>query len=232
MTGPLVPPELLAALPHPWQLADASRRRRAIDDALATGPEQQAVALRALKACFAYLIEARRREGDEPDWGLPGEFWEYHSFAMDVGLDESLPTLADVTPEKVRAWVEADVEPELAFGTTWTTPPDDVVDNIGRARAFYIVNGLAEDLLRWFRGPARDHLDPSVRARLVALFEEAAPGLPWRLATLVVRAVLEVGGPDEKGYFDRLAGDQDVHAKIRDEAASVSWLIDRQNEPG
>lgn len=233
MTGSLVPPELLAALPGPLQVADWNRQKRAMNDALATDPEQRAVALSALEACLAFMADVKAHYGDEPDWGLLEEFWEYHPFGMDLGLERSLPTLADVTPEKVRAWIETDVDPQLAFGAMWTTPPDEVVGNVGRAWAVYIVLGLTEQLIRWFsgRGRARDHLDASERARLVDLLEEAAPRLPWRLGIRAVSAIHAIGGPGEKGYFDRLASDQNVHEKTRDQAASKSWLIDRQNEP-
>lgn len=229
MTGPLVAPELVAALPGPWQQANPSLRRKAIDGVPVTDPEQRAVALVALAECFAYMADVRARHGEEPDWGLPDEFWEYHSFPMEPGLRRVMPTLADITPENVRGWIEADVDPALAFNAQWTTPPDEVVGNVGQAWAFYIVNSLTETLIRWFRGPARDHLDPSERARLIGLFKAAVPRLPWRLAIVVVPGILDLGGPGEREYFDQLAGDQSLHEKTRAEAESVIGVIDNLN---
>jgi hypothetical protein len=140
-----------------------------------------------------------------------------------------MPRLADITRDRVRAWMEADVDPVEVFDATWTTPPDDVVEAVGRDWAFHIVNRATGNLMRWFRGPALDHLDDLERARLLGVLREAAPELPWRLATVAVRLVFAVGGPAEREYFDRLAGDPGVHGKTRDEAASVRWLIDRRD---
>lgn len=232
MTGFAVPMDLLAAVRGPWRLTNSGRRWEAIDNTSAAEPEQRAAALSALEACLAYMIESRRRDGEDPDWGLPAEFWEYHWFGMDLWLARAMPTLADVTPERVRAWIEADVEPEPVFGRSWGTPPDEVVDNVARSWVFSIVNGLTDRLIRWFRREARDHLDPDERVRLIGLLKEAAPRLPWRLANIAVRGILDLGGPGEKEYFDRLASDPDAHERTRAEAASVCWRIERDRHPG
>lgn len=142
-----------------------------------------------------------------------------------------MPTLADVTPERVRDWAEAYLDAEDVFGATWTTPPDEVVDSIGRSRVFFIVQGATESLVRWLRGIGSEHLDDPERARVVDLLKEATPRLQWRLTIITIPTILDLGGPAEKGYFDRLANEPGLHEKTRAEAESVSSFIDHAHEP-
>ncbi|MET8083992.1 hypothetical protein [Micromonospora sp. NPDC005237] len=230
MTGPWVAPEMLAAVPVPWRLADPVERGKAARE-LPPGPQQQVEALRALETCLAYLVDVRDRCGDEPDWGHPRAFFDDYWFILYARLKQSMPTLADVTPERVRDWAEAYLDPEDVFGVTWTTPPDGVIDSIGRSWVFFILQGATESLVRWFRRVGPDHLDDSVRARVVDLLKAATPRLPWRLTIITIPTILDLGGPEEKGYFDRLADDPGLHEKTRAEAESVSSFIDRQHEP-
>ncbi|MFI6267289.1 hypothetical protein [Micromonospora zamorensis] len=230
MTGPWVAPELLAALPVPWRLADPVERGKATRELL-PGPQQRDEALQALEMCLAYLVDVRDRYGDETDWGLPKEFFDDYWFILYARLKQSMPTLADVTPERVRDWAEAYLDPEDVFGATWTTPPDEVVDSIGRSWVFFIVQGATESLVRWLRGVGPEHLDDSERARVVDLLKEATPRLQWRLTIITIPTILDLGGPDQKSYFDRLANDQGLHEKTRAEAESVSSFIDRAHEP-
>jgi hypothetical protein len=44
-------------------------------------------------------------------------------------------------------------------------------------------------------------------------------------------AILHLGGPEQRDYFDRLANDPYLHEQIRETAASKRWLIDRGNPP-
>ncbi|MFG1883738.1 hypothetical protein [Micromonospora sp. NPDC049102] len=227
MTDPWVAPEMLAAVPLPWRLADPVERGRATRE-LPPGPPQRAEALRALETCLAYLVDVRDRYGDETDWGLPKEFFDDYWFILYTRLKQSMPTLADVTPEKVRAWADAYLDPEDVFGVTWTTPPDEVIDSIGRSWAFFILQGATESLVRWFRGVGPDQLDDSERARVVNLLKEATPRLQWRLTIVTIPAILDLDGSEEKGYFDRLANDPGLHEKTRAEAESVSAFIGRR----
>ncbi|CCH15528.1 Protein of unknown function [Micromonospora lupini str. Lupac 08] len=75
MPGPWVAPEILAAVPIPWRLADPVERGKATRELL-PGPQQRIEALRALGRCLAYLVHVRDRHGDEPDWGLPKAFFD------------------------------------------------------------------------------------------------------------------------------------------------------------
>ncbi|MGV9210851.1 hypothetical protein ACTFTM_03210 [Micromonospora sp. RB23] len=230
MTAPWVAPEMLATVPVPWRLADPVERGKVTRE-LPPSPPQPVEALRALETCLAYLVDVRDRYGDETDWGLPKAFFDDYWFILYARLKQSMPTLADVTPERVREWAEAYLDPEDVFGVTWTTPPDEVIDSIGRSWVFFILQGAAESLIRWLRRVGPDHLDDAERARLVDLLKEATPRLQWRLTIITIPAILELSGPDEKGYFDRLVNDPGLHEKTRAEAESVSSFIDRQHEP-
>ncbi|MEU7926604.1 hypothetical protein [Micromonospora sp. NPDC049801] len=230
MTDPWVTPEMLAAVPVPWRLADPVERGKATRE-LPPSPPQRAEALRALETCLAYLVDVRDRYGDDTDWGLPKAFFDDYWFILYTRLKQSMPTLADVTPEKVRAWADAYLDSEDVFGVTWTTPPDEVIDSIGRSWAFFILQGATESLVRWFRNVGPDQLDDSERARVVSLLKEATPRLQWRLTIVTIPAILDLDGSAEKGYFDRLANDPGLHEKTRAEAESVSAFIDRQHEP-
>ncbi|MEU7771826.1 hypothetical protein AB0C50_27550 [Micromonospora taraxaci] len=68
-------------------------------------------------------------------------------------------------------------------------------------------------------------------ARVVDLLKEATPRLQWSLTIITIPTILDLGGPEEKGYFDRLANDPGLHEKTRAEAESVSSFIDRAHEP-
>jgi hypothetical protein len=230
VTGPWVAPEMLAAVPVPWRLADPVERGKVTRE-LPPDPPHRAEALTALETCLAYLVDVRDRYGDETDWGLPKAFFDDYWFILYARLKQSMPTLADVTPERVREWAEAYLDPEDVFGATWTTPPDEVVDSIGRSWVFFILQGAAESLVRWFRQVGPDQLDDSERARVVDLLKDATPRLPWRLTIITIPAILDLSGSEEKDYFDRLANDPGLHEKTRAEAESVSSFIDRQHEP-
>ncbi|MDG4835725.1 hypothetical protein O7631_04250 [Micromonospora sp. WMMD967] len=230
MTGPWVAPELLAALPAPWGLADPVARGKATRQ-LPPDPQQRADAVRALELCLAYLMDVKDRYGDETDWGLPRAFFDDYWFVLYARLKQSMPTLADVTPERVRDWAEAYLDAGAVFGATWTTPPDDVIDRIGRSWVFFILRGATESLVRWLRRVGPEHLDESDRARVVDLLKEVTPRLQWRLTIITIPTILDLGGPDEKGYFDRLANEPGLHERTRAEAESVSSCIDRAPEP-
>jgi hypothetical protein len=200
-------------------------------DQLPPTPHERLVALTALEVCLAHVVEVHARLGDEPNWGLPPEFYDEYSFTLFNTLRDQTPTLADVSRERLHDWAEKNVDGNAMFGASWTTPPDDFIDNVGRMRAHSIVIGAAEDLVQWFRQVARDHLTDAQRSRVVELLKEATPHLPWRQAIVTVPAILHLGGPQQRAYFDRLARNPNVHEKTREEAASVRWLIDRDNPP-
>ncbi|MET8278704.1 hypothetical protein [Micromonospora sp. NPDC005174] len=221
---------MLAAVPVPWRLADPVERGKATRE-LPPDPLHRVEALTALETCLAYLIDVRDRYGDETDWGLPKAFFDDYWFILYGRLKQSMPTLADVTPERVREWAEAYLDPEDVFGVTWATPPDEVIDSIGRSWVFFILQGAAESLVRWFRRLGPDQLVDSERARMVELLKDATPRLQWRLTIITIPTILELNDSGEKGYFDRLANDPGLHEKTRAEAESVSLFIDRQHEP-
>ncbi|MFI5926421.1 hypothetical protein ACIA3K_10565 [Micromonospora sp. NPDC051543] len=220
---------MLAAVPVPWRLADPVERGKATRE-LPPDPLYRAEALTAFETCLAYLVDVRDRHGNETDWGLPKAFFDDHWFVLYARLKQSMPTLADVTPERVREWVEAYLDPEEVFGVTWTTPPDEVVDSVGRSWVFFILQGAAESLVRWFRRVGPDNLDDAERARVVDLLKKATPRLQWRLTIITIPAILDLSGSEERDYFDRLASDPGLHEKTRAEAESMSSFIDRQLE--
>jgi hypothetical protein len=230
MTDPLVSPDLLAALPHPWRLTGVLERGDATR-ALRPTPHERAVAVSALEACLAHGVEIQAKYGDDPDWGLPPQFFDDYSFPLFTTLQRWMPTLADVTRPTIRDWAHNNVNPKAMFGADWTTPPDDFIDNVGRMWASSTVIGACEHLLRWLRQVARDHLTDDQRAHVVELLKEATPRLQWRLATVTIPAILDLGGPRQRAYFDRLANDPNAHEKTRETAASKRRLIDRQNPP-
>ncbi|MGC4770134.1 hypothetical protein ACLQ25_14340 [Micromonospora sp. DT44] len=216
-------------MPVPWRLADPVERGKATSE-LPPDPLHRVEALTALETCLAYLVDVRDRHGDEADWGLPRAFFDDYWFILYSRLKQSMPTLADVTPERVRDWAEVYLDPKDVFGVTWTTPPDEVIDSIGRSWVFFILQGATESLIRWLRRLGPDHLDDAGRARVVDLLKEATPRLQWRLTIITIPTILDLGGPDEKGYLDRLINDPCLHKKTRAEAESVSSFIDRQPE--
>lgn len=223
MAGSPVPPALVAALPMPWQVADQIQRTRAIKQ-LPPDAEQRALALSALEACLAYVVDAH--EAARPRFRLPEQFFE-EWFSLSGSLAEWMPTLSDVTPERVRDWISTKVPVARIFDDTWTTPPDAVVGAVGRMWVSSIVTGAADDLIRWFRRAARDSLTAPERARLVEVLKIATPRLPWRRTILTIPAILYLGGPEQREYFDRLANDPGLHEKTRAEAESKRSLIDR-----
>lgn len=190
MTGPWVAAEMLAAVPAPWRLVYPVERGKAPRD-LPPDPLHRVEALTALETCLAYLVDVRDRYGDETDWGLPKAFFDDYWFILYARLKQSMPTLADVTPERVRDWAEAYLDPADVFGVTWTTPPDEVVDSVGRSWVFFILQGATESLVRWFRRVGPDHLDDAERARVVDLLKEATPRLQWRLTIISIPAILD-----------------------------------------
>ncbi|MET8278706.1 hypothetical protein [Micromonospora sp. NPDC005174] len=226
MSDLLVEPELLASLPPSWQAAESGRRHPVIRD-LPPDPEQRALALSALEACLAFQVNSAARYGEEPTWGLPEAFLNDDWFLLQVRIKRRLPTLADVTRTNVRDWLqEGDVAEILE--ATWTEPSDELIEAVGQMWATFIVNGLAVDLLRWFGWVARDHLDVVERAKALDLLKAATRRLPWRHTIHTIPAILNLGGSDERAYFDQLANDPDLHEKTRAEAASKRWLIDSE----
>lgn len=230
MTESLVPPDLLAALPLPWRIADLVERGHAMRKTAPT-PENRSVALSALAACLAYCVEAKARYGDDPDWDLPPALHDDYSFVVYNTLREWMPTLAEVTRETVRVWAQKNIDAPTMFGAAWTTPPDDFIDNIARMWVHAIAVGACEHLIQWFRQVAREHLTGQRRAQVVQLLKDATPQLSWRRAIVTIPAILDLGGPSQQGYFDRLANDPTVPEKTRETAASKRWLIDRENPP-
>ncbi|MGC4746900.1 hypothetical protein ACLQ28_14725 [Micromonospora sp. DT201] len=229
MTDSLVAPELLASLPQSWQVADPGRRHTAIKE-LPPGSAQRAMALSALEACLAFQLDAVARYGDDPSWGLPDAFFEDDWFLLQATLKRWLPTLADVTCGNVRDWAENNGVVAEILNATWTTPPDEVTEAVGRVWVSFIINGVVVDLLRWLEWVARDHLDAAERTRVLELLKTATPRLPWRQTIETIPVILSLGGPNERDYFDRLANDSNLHEKTRAEAASKRWLVDRENE--
>ncbi|MEU6022634.1 hypothetical protein [Micromonospora sp. NPDC047134] len=219
MTGSLVASELVAALPLPWQLADPGRRNTAVKELL-PGPEQRTVALSALSACLAFQVDTAARYGDDPNWGLPDNFFEDDWFLLQASLKRSLPTLADVTRENVRDWAEKNSVVAEILDATWTTPPDEIVEAVGQVWVTFIVNGAVEELLRWLGWTARDTLDPDERAQALDLLKTVTPRLPWRQTIETIPVILSLGGSDEHDYFEQLANDPGLHEKTRAEAES------------
>jgi hypothetical protein len=230
VTESLVPPNLLAALPLPWQIADLVERGHAVRTTPPT-PENRGVALTALAACLAYCVETKARYGDDPDWGLPPELHDDYSFMVHNTLRQWMPTLADVTRETVRDWAQKNFDPPTMFGAAWTAPPQNFIDNVARMWVHAITVGACEHLIEWFRRTAREHRTGEQRAQVVDRLKEATPRLSWRRAIVTIPAILDLGGPQQRTYFDQLANDPNVHEKTRDEAASVRWLIDRGKPP-
>ncbi|WP_433117172.1 hypothetical protein [Micromonospora sp. CA-246542] len=190
-------------------------------------PEQRALALSALEACLAFQVNSAARYGEEPTWGLPEAFLNDDWFLLQVRIKRRLPTLADVTRTNVRDWLqEGDVAEILE--ATWTEPSGELIEAVGQMWATFIVNGLTVDLLRWFGWVARDHLDVVERAKALDLLKAATRRLPWRHTIHTIPAILNLGGSAERGYFDQLANDPDLHEKTRAEAASKRWLIDSE----
>jgi hypothetical protein len=228
VTDPLVSPELLAALPIPWRLTNSYERVKAMQE-LPPVPQQRDVALSALEASLAYATQPQARHDEKSDWDLPPGFFGDWFFLLHAALERSMPTLADVTREKVHDWAEQTVDAKAMFGADWTTPPEDFVDNVGRMWVYSTVVGAIEPLVRWFRQVARAHLTDDQRFRVVELLRMAAPHLSWWQAIDVLPAILDLGGPEQRDYFDRLANNPDLPEKTREEAASLRWLIDRDN---
>lgn len=228
MTDPLVSRELLAALPLPWRLTDSYERVKAMQE-LPPDPQQRESALSALEASLAYATQPRAKHDDESGWDLPPGFFGDWFFLLHAALERSMPTLADVTRERVRDWADNTVDAKAMFDANWTTPPEDFIHNVGRMWVFSTVVGTIEPLIRWFRHVARDHLTDDQRSRVVELLKEATPHLFWQQAIDVLPAILDLGGPEQRNYFDRLANNPDLPEKTREEAASLRWLIDREN---
>ncbi|GAA1029121.1 hypothetical protein GCM10009557_16490 [Virgisporangium ochraceum] len=230
MTDPLVSPDLLAALPYPWRLTGLLERGDATR-ALPPTPHERTVAVSALETSLAHAMEVRARYGHDPDWGLPPQFFDDYYFPLLNTLHRSMPTLADVSRPSIRDWAHNNVNPKTMFRAEWTTPPDDFIDSVGRMWVSSTIIGACEHLIRWLRQVARDHLTDDQRTRVVDLLKEATPRLQWRLAVVTIPAILDLGGPQQRAYFDQLANDPNVHENTREEAASVRRLIDRQNPP-
>ena len=148
-------------------------------------------------------------------------------YGIAVGVHTSGTATVTARPNRVRRpgqcsaanrWAEdgTSIESYMARAecVTWTPP---------RTCARQIKKALAE-----LRRAASDFLSPYGADRPA---QGATPRLQWRLTIITIPTILDLGGPDEKSYFDRLANEQGLHEKTRAEADSARSFLDRAPEP-